>query len=92
MDRDLTTLVSTDVAHALTTQVESCTQSPASGPLRGSVLVLIQFDAALIGTPVADPKMPIEILRTVHSFDPCMACGVHVLDAEGREVVEVKVQ
>lgn len=44
MDRDLTTLVSTDVAHALTTQVESCTQSPASGPLRGSVLVLIQFD------------------------------------------------
>jgi hypothetical protein len=44
MDRDLTTLVSTDVAHALTTEVESCTQSPASGPLRGSVLVLIQFD------------------------------------------------
>jgi hypothetical protein len=44
MDRDLTTLVSTDVAHALNTEVESCTQSPASGPLRGSVLVLIQFD------------------------------------------------
>jgi hypothetical protein len=44
MDRDLTTLVSTDVAAALTTEVGSCTQSPASGPLRGSVLVLIQFD------------------------------------------------
>jgi len=44
MDRDLTTLVSTDVAHALTTEVESCTQSPASAPLHGSVLVLIQFD------------------------------------------------
>ena len=44
MDRDLTTLVSTDVAHALNTEVESCTQSPVSGPLRGSVLVLIQFD------------------------------------------------
>jgi hypothetical protein len=44
MDRDLTTLVSTDVAHALTTEVESCTQSPTSAPLRGSVLVLIQFD------------------------------------------------
>jgi hypothetical protein len=44
MDRDLTTLVSTGVAAALTTQVESCTQSSAPGPLRGSVLVLIQFD------------------------------------------------
>jgi hypothetical protein len=44
MDREVTTLVSTDVAAALTTQVESCTQSPTSAPLRGSVLVLIQFD------------------------------------------------
>jgi hypothetical protein len=44
MDREVTTLVSTDVAAALTTQVESCTQSPPSAPLRGSVLVLIQFD------------------------------------------------
>jgi hypothetical protein len=44
MDREVTTLVSTDLAAALTTQVESCTQSPASAPLRGSVLVLIQFD------------------------------------------------
>lgn len=42
--------------------------------------------------PLAKPEQPLEILRTIHSFDPCMACGVHVLDAEGREVVEVKVQ
>jgi [NiFe] hydrogenase large subunit/hydrogenase large subunit len=42
--------------------------------------------------PLVDPERPIEILRTIHSYDPCMACGVHVLDAEGREVVEVKVQ
>ena len=39
------------------------------------------YEEALIGTPVADPQRPIEILRTVHSFDPCMACGVHVVDA-----------
>ena len=39
------------------------------------------YEEALLGTPVADPKRPIEILRTVHSFDPCMACGVHVVDA-----------
>ena len=49
------------------------------------------YEAALVGTPIVDPEQPIEILRTVHSFDPCMACGVHVLDPTGRELVEVKV-
>ncbi|MCI0521816.1 MAG: hydrogenase small subunit [Chloroflexi bacterium] len=42
------------------------------------------YEAALIGTPIADPNMPLEVLRTIHSFDPCMACGVHLLDARGR--------
>jgi len=42
--------------------------------------------------PLINPEQPLEILRTVHSFDPCMACGVHVLDAEGRQVAEVRVQ
>jgi Ni,Fe-hydrogenase I large subunit len=36
------------------------------------------WEEALIGTPVADPNKPVEILRTIHSFDPCMACAVHV--------------
>jgi Ni,Fe-hydrogenase I large subunit len=49
------------------------------------------YEEALIGTPVADPARPIEILRTVHSFDPCMACGVHVLDPQRREIVRVQV-
>jgi Ni,Fe-hydrogenase I large subunit len=43
-------------------------------------------ESALIGTPIADPKQPLEILRTVHSFDPCMACAVHVVDTRGRTV------
>lgn len=47
------------------------------------------YEAALVGTPIADPEQPIEILRTIHSFDPCMACGVHVLDAHGREVTRI---
>jgi Ni,Fe-hydrogenase I large subunit len=50
------------------------------------------YEAALVGTPIADPERPIEILRTIHSFDPCMACGVHVLDAEGREVTRFTVK
>lgn len=50
------------------------------------------YEAALLGTPVADPEKPIEILRTVHSFDPCMACGVHVLDVRGREITKVTVR
>ncbi|HLA92766.1 MAG TPA: nickel-dependent hydrogenase large subunit [Actinomycetota bacterium] len=41
------------------------------------------LEAALLGTPVVDPSRPLEILRVVHSFDPCMACAVHVLDARG---------
>ena len=49
------------------------------------------YEASLIGTPVADPTKPVEILRTVHSFDPCMACAVHVVDPEGKEVVRVQV-
>jgi [NiFe] hydrogenase large subunit/hydrogenase large subunit len=49
------------------------------------------YEEALVGTPLVDPEQPIEILRTVHSFDPCMACGVHVLDPSGKELVEVKV-
>jgi Ni,Fe-hydrogenase I large subunit len=49
------------------------------------------YEAALIGTPVANPEQPVEILRTVHSFDPCMACAVHVLDADGKEITRVVV-
>jgi len=49
------------------------------------------YESALLGTPIANPEQPLEILRTVHSFDPCMACGVHVVDVGGREVTCVKV-
>ena len=42
------------------------------------------YEAALLNTPLADPERPVEILRTVHSFDPCLACAVHVVDLEGR--------
>jgi [NiFe] hydrogenase large subunit/hydrogenase large subunit len=48
------------------------------------------YEEALIATPVADPARPVEILRTVHSFDPCMACGVHVVDPDRREIVKVR--
>jgi [NiFe] hydrogenase large subunit len=47
-------------------------------------------EEALIGTPVADPKRPIEVLRTVHSFDPCIACGVHVIDPHSNEVYKIR--
>lgn len=41
------------------------------------------YESSLIGTPVADPEQPVEILRTIHSFDPCMACAVHLFDDRG---------
>ncbi len=49
------------------------------------------LETALMGTPVADPKKPVEILRTVHSFDPCIACAVHVIDPRSNEVYKFKV-
>ncbi|MBP9591837.1 MAG: nickel-dependent hydrogenase large subunit [Steroidobacteraceae bacterium] len=50
------------------------------------------YEAALLDTPMHDPEQPLEILRTIHSFDPCMACATHVLDMEGNEVTSVKVR
>ncbi len=50
------------------------------------------FEASLIGTPVADPTKPIEIQRTIHSFDPCMACAIHLFDAEKKELFKVVVE
>ncbi len=47
-------------------------------------------EESLIGTPVADPKRPLEILRTVHSFDPCIACAVHVIDPDSNQVYKIK--
>ncbi len=48
------------------------------------------YEAALIDNPVADANLPLEVLRTVHSFDPCIACAVHMVDAEKRPIVQVK--
>jgi hydrogenase large subunit len=49
------------------------------------------YETSLIGNPVTDPVKPLEVLRTVHSFDPCMACSCHTLDASGAEIAQVKV-
>lgn len=50
------------------------------------------YEAALAGHALHDPKQPIEILRTIHSFDPCIACAVHVTDPDGAELVQVQVR
>ncbi len=47
------------------------------------------YEASLVNTPLAKPEWPLEILRTIHSFDPCMACAIHMVDAEGNEIGEV---
>jgi [NiFe] hydrogenase large subunit/hydrogenase large subunit len=48
------------------------------------------YESSLVGTPIADPDKPLEILRTIHSFDPCLACAVHLLDGRGTEIVRVR--
>jgi len=49
------------------------------------------YEASLIGTKVANPEEPLEIIRTIHSFDPCIACAVHVVDTKGKELAVYKV-
>ncbi|MDH3532279.1 MAG: nickel-dependent hydrogenase large subunit [Gammaproteobacteria bacterium] len=50
------------------------------------------YEAALLGTPMADPAQPLEILRTIHSFDPCLACASHVISPDGQELASVKIR
>jgi hydrogenase large subunit len=57
-------------------------QSDAMGP----------YEASLVGNPVADPDKPLEVIRTVHSFDPCLACAIHLTDAKGTPITQVKVR
>ena len=49
------------------------------------------YEAALAGHHLYDPKQPVEILRTIHSFDPCIACAVHVTDPDGEELVDIRI-
>jgi len=48
------------------------------------------YEASLVGNPVADAERPLEVLRTIHSFDPCIACAIHTLDVDGRELARVR--
>jgi hydrogenase large subunit len=52
---------------------------------------LSAYEAALIDTPVADENLPLEIIRTIHSFDPCLACSVHLYDEEGKHISRIAV-
>ncbi len=49
------------------------------------------YEASLIDNPVVEPEKPLEVLRTIHSFDPCIACAVHIMDTRGKEIKRVKV-
>jgi hydrogenase large subunit len=48
------------------------------------------YESSLIGTPVANSEQPLEILRTIHSFDPCIACAVHLYDEKGTYVHQIQ--
>jgi hydrogenase large subunit len=48
------------------------------------------YESSLIGTPIADPENPVEILRTIHSFDPCLACAVHLYDENGKHIHQLR--
>lgn len=50
------------------------------------------YEASLLGTPLVNAEQPLEILRTIHSFDPCLACASHVMSPDGEELAVIKVR
>jgi hydrogenase large subunit len=52
---------------------------------------LSAYESALLGTPIAEPSKPLEILRTIHSFDPCLACAVHLYDEDGKHISQLQI-
>ena len=60
-----------------------------NGSPRDAKMQRSAFEQSLIGTPVANLEQPVEILRTIHSFDPCLACAVHLYDPQGRHLHQV---
>ena len=50
------------------------------------------YEASLVGLKLEDPTRPLEVLRVIHSFDPCMACSVHVMDIKGTQISEFKIK
>ena len=49
------------------------------------------YERCLMGNPIADPEKPLEVLRTIHSFDPCLACAIHLVDGNKVELGKVRV-
>jgi hydrogenase large subunit len=86
----------------------SGTTSPAGQPAIGNYQVITPtcwnagpkdtngvmgpMEQALVGTKVSNATMPIEVLRIIHSFDPCLSCSVHVMRPEGKPVVVANVR
>ncbi|MCB9957933.1 MAG: nickel-dependent hydrogenase large subunit [Rhodospirillaceae bacterium] len=62
-----------------------------AGP-RDEADALGPYEASLLDNPVADPDLPLEILRTIHSFDPCLACAIHMVNAKGKAVTRIQAQ
>ncbi len=48
------------------------------------------YEASLLNTPMAEPEKPLEVLRTIHSFDPCIACAIHLTDTRSDTAITVK--
>ena len=48
------------------------------------------YEESLMANPVADPEKPLEVLRTIHSFDPCLACAIHTTNVEGKEISRIQ--
>ena len=79
------------IKDGLVTNFQAVVPSTWNAGPRGPNGEIGAYEAAVIGTKVANPEEPLEIIRTVHSFDPCIACAVHIMDTNGKELAVYKV-
>ncbi len=79
------------IAEGKVTNYQAVVPSTWNAGPRDAAGQLGAYEASLIGTKVANPEEPLEIIRTIHSFDPCIACAVHVLNTKGKELSTYKV-
>jgi hydrogenase large subunit len=77
---------------AASTTTSAWCRPPGTAVPRDSKGQIGAFEASLMNTPVAKADQPLEILRTLHSFDPCLACSTHVMAPDGAELTKVRVR
>ena len=80
-----------DITNSATNRYQMVVPTTWNASPRDAAGKMSAYESSLIDTPVADEDQPLEMLRTIHSFDPCMACAVHLYNEQGEHISRIQV-